>query len=127
MKIVVVDSGRLPEGVEFPPLSAAKYGWEQYLALDAADIAERCWRTDIVVTLATPVSRAEIDKMIKLSLLVATGPACGRIDGEALLERGVEVLMFPELDYTDPDSAQACCEQISEAIDFYIERKREAL
>ncbi len=28
---VVTDSAKLPEGVEFPPLETAKYGWEQYL------------------------------------------------------------------------------------------------
>ena len=28
---VVVDSAKLPEGVDFPPLETAKIAWEQYL------------------------------------------------------------------------------------------------
>ena len=54
IKVVVVDGAQLPAGVDFPPLDAAKYGWEQYPALTEEDIAERCWRADIVVALATP-------------------------------------------------------------------------
>ncbi len=31
INIVVIDSGKLPEGVDFPPLETAKYAWEQRL------------------------------------------------------------------------------------------------
>ena len=48
IKIVVVDAGLLPPGVEFPPLKIPKYGWEEYLGLDAEGMAERCWRADVI-------------------------------------------------------------------------------
>ncbi len=31
INIVVIDSGKLPGGVDFPPLETAKYTWEQRL------------------------------------------------------------------------------------------------
>ena len=68
VKVVVVDAAQLPAGVEFPPLEAEKYGWEQYPGLDGNDIAERCWRADIVVTLGAAIDSASLEKMHKLGL-----------------------------------------------------------
>ena len=120
IKVVVVDGAQLPAGVDFPPLEAAKYGWEQYPALDDDDIAERCWRADIVVALATAIELTTLEKMPRLKLLVVTGEAGGRVDRDALAEYGVELLTFPSAECKQAAEAQDLCNRIAQAIDQYI-------
>jgi len=120
INVVVVDGGKLPAGVEFPPLETAKYGWEQYLQLDADDIAVRCWRADIVVVLSCAIKRANMEKMPRLKLLIIAGEACGRLDQVAARQQGIELLAFPEAEYSEPGEAQDMCNRISNAIDHYI-------
>jgi lactate dehydrogenase-like 2-hydroxyacid dehydrogenase len=120
IKVVVVDGDQLPRDVEFPPLETDRYGWEQYLALSQEEIAERCWRADIVVSLAAPIERSSLQKMHKLKLLIAAGKACGCIDLDAAREQGVEVLGFPDIGCSGHDEAQALCNSIVGAIDHYI-------
>jgi hypothetical protein len=121
MKIVVIDSGQLPAGVEFPPLQAAKYGWEQYIDLDEAGIAERCWRTDIVISLATAINNDVMDKMIKLGMVIVVGEACDRLGADAVGARQVKLISFPGVDLADQHQAQQCCDRIVNAIDDYIQ------
>ena len=120
INIVVVDSVKLPEGVEFPSLKTVKYSWEQYLQLDDEDIAVRCWRADILVVLSTAINRAHLDKMPRLKLLIVANEACRRLDQAAAEEQGVELLAFPDTTYSDPEAAQDLCNRISKAIDHYI-------
>ncbi len=119
MKVVVVDSQRLPAGVEFPPLAAPKYGWAQYPALDADGMAERCWRTDILVALDTPFDVRLIERMPKLGLLMLVGNASrGWDDGR--MPGAVAVRCYPAVDIRDVRQAQACCDAIAAAIDAYV-------
>ena len=120
IKVVVLDSRLLPAGVDFPPLDADKYGWEQYPQLQGNDIAERCWRADIVVSLDSAISASELEKMIKIGLLVCAGPACERVDQAAVAERGVELLAFPEVQYGTRAEAQDLCNRVAAAINHYI-------
>lgn len=60
--------------------------------------------------------------MHRLSLLIAVGDACGRLDQAAACERGVELLAFPVADCTDPRDAQDVCNSIARAIDHYVAR-----
>jgi len=120
IKIVVLDSGLLPAGVEFPPLDADKYGWEQYPQLSEGDIAERCWRADIVVSLESAIGFPELEKMVKIGLLICAGPACERVDQAAVAERGVELLAFPEARYDTSADAQDLCNRAVAAINHYI-------
>lgn len=122
IKIVVVDAGGLPSGVEFPPLDVPKYGWEEYPGLDVEGMAERCWRADIVVVFSSAISSGLLKKMHRLSLLIAAGDACGRLDQAAACEQGVELLAFPDTDCTDPRDAQDVCNRIARAIDHYVAR-----
>lgn len=124
IKIVVLDAARLPAGVDFPPLAAKKYGWEQYPHLSEDDIAERCRRADIVVTLGTAIEVAALEKMIKLGLLICAGDACGRVDQVAAAGRGVEILAFPDESLDSVSGAQSLCQRISAAIDYYIRCSR---
>ena len=120
IKVVVLDSRLLPAGVDFPPLDADKYGWEQYPQLQGEDIAERCWRADIVVSLDSAISASELEKMIKIGLLVCAGPACERVDQAAVAARGVELLAFPEVQYGTRAEAQDLCNRVAAAINHYI-------
>ena len=78
MNIVVLDGKVLGDKAEFHPLEADKYGWQQYPQLEGDDITERCWRSDIVVTLATPLLATDLDKMAKLKLVITGGPGVGQ-------------------------------------------------
>jgi phosphoglycerate dehydrogenase-like enzyme len=120
MKVVVVDAGQLPAGVEFPPLETAKYAWEQYPALQGDDIAERCWRADIVVALSTAIDSINLKKMYRLKLLIAAGCACQGLDEIAAQAQGVELLAFPDAECNDSLMAQELCNSIARAIDHYI-------
>jgi phosphoglycerate dehydrogenase-like enzyme len=120
IKVVVLDAAQLPAGVDFPPLEVVKYGWEQYPQLTGDDIAERCWRADIVVTLGTPIDRPVLEKMIKVGLLICASGACAQVDQAAVAERGVELLAFPDADCTSTTTAQDLCNRVSAAINHYI-------
>jgi phosphoglycerate dehydrogenase-like enzyme len=120
VKIVVLDSGCLPAGVDFPPLQVDKYGWEQFPQLDADDIVDRCWRADIVVTLGTPIDGVALEKMPRLGLLICAGEACSGVDQAAAFAGGIELLAFPDAQYASIASAQDLCERVSAAIDHYV-------
>jgi lactate dehydrogenase-like 2-hydroxyacid dehydrogenase len=120
VKVVVVDAAQLPAGVDFPPLETAKYGWEQYPALTADDIGERCWRADIVVTLSTAIDMASLKKMPRVKLLIAIGEACQHVDQNGLSQLGVELMALPSAQCEEPEQAQILCNRVSRAIDHYI-------
>lgn len=120
MKIVIIDSGKLPTDVEFPPIDFPKYGWEQYPALQGDDIAERCWRADIVITLATAINKNVLEKMNKLRLLICAGAACDKVNQSYARDKGVELLAFPAGRYDTVSAAQDLCNRISLAIDHFI-------
>lgn len=120
IKIVVLDAAQLPADVDFPPLHINKYGWEQYPQLVGEDIAERCWRADIVVSLSTAIGMEALQKMNKIGLLICAGEACSLLDQAAAEQRGVELLAFPDARYDSSKAAQDLCDRISAAIDHYI-------
>lgn len=120
IKVVVLDSARLPRGVDFPPLELDKYGWEQYPGLAGSEVAERCWRADIVVTLGTTIGKAEFEKMYKLGLVICAGEACSVVDHVAACERGVEVMAFPDADCASVGGAEDLCKRVSAAIEHYV-------
>ena len=120
IKVVVVDSGRLPAGVDFPPLDAPKYGWEQYPELNEEDLSERCWRADIVVSFAKAISRTNMEKMPRLKLLVTAGEASRRLDERAARNQGIELLAFPDAQINTAADAQDLCNRVSGAINHYI-------
>lgn len=125
IKVVVLDAARLPAGVDFPPLETAKYGWEQYPQLNDEEIAQRCWRADIVVTLGTAIDASALGKMVKIGLLICAGSACARVDQSAVAARGVELLAFSDADFTSVTAAQDLCNRVSAAINHYIRTFRQ--
>jgi phosphoglycerate dehydrogenase-like enzyme len=121
-KIVVVGSAQLPSGTEFPPLEAMKYGWEEYPSLRPGELADRCWRAEIVLLLSSDrrVDRAIMEKLPRLRLLMAVGDAVAQLDQAAARDQGVELAVFPEALGRDAVAAQDLCNRISQAIDHYL-------
>ncbi len=125
IKVVVLDTARLPLSVEFPPLALGKYDWEHYPQLRGDEIAERCGRADIVITLGTPIDASMLKKMTKIGLLICAGQACAGVDQSAARTRGAELLAFAESDLTTAAGAQDFCDRVVAAIDHYVLRCRE--
>ncbi len=121
MNIVVLDGNVLGNKAEFPPLEADKYGWQQYPQLEGDDITERCWRSDIVVSLATPLRDADLEKMAKLKLVITGGPMADFIDRDKAAEQEIQVREFTEFDWNDGPSAQCGCDAMVRAIDEYLQ------
>lgn len=122
MNIVMIDSDKLAGEADFPLLDLPKFGWQQYPALTGSDIAERCWRADIIITVSTPVDRDVIDQAFKLKLIVAAGNDTGHIDLQAARERGIQVCNVPGRDPNDALQSRAICSEVIAAIDAYIKQ-----
>jgi len=83
-------------------------------------IARRRWRADIVVTLGSAISLAQLEKMVKIGLLICAGAGCQRLDQAAVGARGVELQAFSGADCTTVAAAQDLCDRVSAAINHYI-------
>lgn len=114
MNIVVVDAAHLAGEVDFPPLDLPKYGWQQFPALSGAELAERCWRSDVIVTATTPIDKAVLDKSFKLALIVVAGDSAAHVDVAAAAARGIKVCHVPKADPANPHhTARICAETIA--------------
>lgn len=120
MNIVVVDAARLAGEADFPMLDVPKYGWLQFPALEGAELAERCWRSDVIVTVSTPIDHAVIDKAFKLALIVAAGDDASHIDHAAARERGITVCHLPGANPADAAQAARICGQVIDTIGAYL-------
>jgi lactate dehydrogenase-like 2-hydroxyacid dehydrogenase len=121
MKVVVVDSARLGAEAEFPPLAADKFGWEQFPALGGEEMAERCWRAHVVVTVAAPLGAEEMARMTMLSLIAVAGEAAGHVDLDAARAAGVAVCHVPGTDPADPVQAQRICDEVVANINAFMD------
>jgi hypothetical protein len=120
VNIVVLDSDELAPGADFPPLGAEKYGWLQYPRLSYAEIAPTCWRSNIVISLATPLDTDCLAELKLIQLLITGQPAHALVDPEALRQRGIELAEFPDLDWKDPAQATSGCQRIVATIDAFL-------
>lgn len=120
MKVVVVDYERLAGAPEFPLLEVDRFGWEQYVGLEPAEAVERCWRADVVVTVATPLGERELAAMHKLLLVAVAGPVRGLVDLAAAQRRGVSVCHVPALDPGVVDDSQNICDEVIKNIAAFV-------
>jgi lactate dehydrogenase-like 2-hydroxyacid dehydrogenase len=120
MNVVVVDSAHLAGEADFPMLALDKFGWQQYPELTGEEVAERCWRADIIISVDTPIDKRVIDKAFKLKLIVAAANAVGHIDREAAAARGITVCHVPGADPAQAAAAEAICTQVVETINAYL-------
>ncbi|WJW75838.1 hypothetical protein QVG61_01750 [Thiohalobacter sp. IOR34] len=115
MKVVVVDAAHLPGAVDFPMLDMDRFGWEQYPQLEGEALRERCWRADVVVSLATPLTAADLEAMFKLRLVLVAGEL--PVDDEAAAARGIELVRLAGVDWARPDQAAVFCRDVVQAIE----------
>jgi len=93
MHVVVVDAGAIAGEANFPQLNLKKFGWSQYPSIDAEEMDERCWRSDVIVSASTTIDQALIDKAFKLKLIVTMGEPFDHIDLAATNARGITVCL----------------------------------
>ncbi len=126
MNIVVPDSQLLPSDIDFPPLAANKFGWQQFLGLDREELKERCWRSHCVVTLNTPLDAELINSMAKLELLVIANANTKLVDMQTAEKNNITVCQVPDLDpaqfdINNPQQAQQLCNTVVSIIDHYMQ------
>ena len=127
MNIVIPDSQFLPADVDFPPLAANKFGWQQFRGLDREELKERCWRSHCVITLKTPLDAELINSMAKLELLVVANHDIGLVDTQTAEQNNITVIHIPNLepprfDLNNPQQAQQLCDTVVNIIDHYMQQ-----
>ncbi len=123
MNIVVVDAAHLAGEADFPMLDHPKYGWQQFPALSGEELAERCWRADVIITADTPINQSVIDKGFKLALIAVAGESCAHIDMDAATARGIAVCHVPGGDPANPRHTAHICAQTIDNIAAFLHRK----
>lgn len=123
MHIVVIDSGKLAGEADFPMLDLPKYAWQQYVQLEENEVADRCWRSDIIISVAAPVTRPVMDKAFKLQLIIAAGDNANHIDLNAARERGIIVCNTPGLNPANAAHSQSICNQVINNINAWLKKQ----
>ncbi len=121
MNIVMVDSDNLCGDADFPEIQLNKYGWLQFPQLAEAEIYERCWRADVVISASTPIPAEVIDKALKLQLIIAAGDSAQHIDRDACEKRGIRIAHVPGLKGDSQENTQVICQQVSEIINAWLQ------
>lgn len=122
MNIVVVDGAHLAGEADFPMLDYPKYGWQQFPALSGDELAERCWRADVIISVDTRIDQAVIDKAFKLALIAVAGDDTSHIDMAAARARGISVCHVPGADPVNPQQAAHICAQTIANIAAYLQQ-----
>lgn len=125
MNVVVVDGAHLAGEADFPMLDLDKFGWQQYPELVGEELAERCWRSDVIITVDTPIDKAVIDKAFKLKLIVVAGEDTSHVDIDAAKARGITVSHVPGGKPQEVAASESICNQVVANINAYL--KGEAL
>jgi glycerate dehydrogenase len=121
MNIVVLDSDNLAGDADFPEVALQKYGWLQYVETNQELVGERCWRSDIIVTVSTMIDRAVIDKAFKLKLIIAAGGSYDHIDLDAARERGIKVCNVPDSAPAKTEDTGRICQQVVDIINAFLQ------
>lgn len=123
MHVVVIDSNKLAGEVDFPMIDMDKFGWQQFTQLEETEIADRCWRSDVIISVDTPVTREVIDRAFKLQLIIAAGDNAAHIDMEAARQRGIVVCNTPGLDPGNKAQSQNVCDQVINNINAWLKKQ----
>ena len=123
MNIVVVDGAHLAGEADFPVLDYPKYGWQQFPALSGDELAERCWRADVIISVDTPIDQSVIDKAFKLALIAVAGDNTAHIDMAAAQARGIAICHVPDADPSNPQHVAHICSQTIANIAAYLRKE----
>ena len=121
MNIVVLDAAELPPGAEFPFLKAPKFGWKEYPRLPVENIAEECWRSDVLVSFGTLIPGETMTQLPRLKLVICAGERNDLADRGMAESTGIEIRHVP---YPRENRA-AICQSIADLIDDFIVNYRE--
>ena len=83
-------------------------------------VEDRCWRSDIIVSVSTPIDRAVIDRSFKLKLIISAGDSYDHIDLDAAMERGIKVCNVPDSSPADTGDTEVICQQVVENINAFL-------
>lgn len=125
MNIVFVDSGQLAGEADFPDINLPKYGWLQFVELEADEVEERCWRADIIISTNTPITAEVIKESYKLRLIIAAGDDTTHIDHNAAGSRDVSILNVPGLTGDSPENTKVICNQVVDHINTWLKTTAE--
>jgi phosphoglycerate dehydrogenase-like enzyme len=118
MKITVLDKAKGLQDFEFPMPKAKKFGWQEFDQLSPQEIVENCWRTHILITLATELPAEILDKLPMLKLVIEA--RAGLVDLEAALAHGIAVSRTPN----DLSHSHFCQEAVDIIDDFMAGKPR---
>ena len=121
----MLDSGQLTGEVDFPEVDLDKFGWSQFVSLDEAEVEERCWRADVIISTNTPVTTNVINEAFKLKLIIAAGDSTEHIDHAAAEARGIKVMNVSGLTGDNPQHTVAICNQVIEQINHWLKNQKE--
>ncbi len=120
MNIVVLDSDSLAGEADFPEIDHPKFGWLQYVETQPGQMEDRCWRSDIIVSVSTRIDRVVMEKTYKLRLIVVAGDSYDHIDLDAAMERGIKVCNVPDSNPDDSGNTKLICQQVVENINAFL-------
>ena len=120
MNITVIDYTHLAADADFPPLDADKFGWEQYPQLAGDELPDRCWRSNVIVTIATPIGRAPMKQLAKLAMIVIAGANQELVDLEAARECNIAVSFVPDTQAENPADVNTICSEVVANINAFI-------
>ena len=82
---MVADGAHLAGEADLPMLEPDKLGWQQYPVLVGEELAEQCWRSDMIVSVDTPIDLAAICLQVVENInAYIRGEAINRIDSRGL-------------------------------------------
>lgn len=120
INIVIVDHAHLAGEADYPPLDINRYGWEQYPELSDQQLLERCWRAEIIVSVATEITAAAIQKMPKLKVLIVPGNSHSLVDRSVAEKHNIQVMYITDADTQDENEAQLFCDRVVECMNIYL-------
>lgn len=120
MNIVVVDGAHLNGDADFPEINLNKYGWQQYPELPPEEMSERCWRSDIIVSVNTPIDKKILDKSFKLQMIAVAGEDISHIDIAHASARGIRISHVPGHSPANQESVATICTEVVANINAFI-------
>jgi hypothetical protein len=120
MNIVAIDCAHLAGEADFPMLDLPKFGWLQYPEVEEGQIADFCWRSDIIITVSTPIDQEVIDQAFKLKLIAVAGESYDHINLEAARARGIKVCNVSGADPDNAGDTPRICSEVIENISAFL-------
>lgn len=125
MNVVVIDSGQLPAGTDFPLLDPERFGWEEYPRLGGEALAERCWQADVIVSVNTPLPAEALGGLARLKLVVTGDNPVELVDIHQAAARQLTLIhAAQDADLASQAGASVFCSQAVNAIQAFFKHQQ---